>query len=97
MKSNWSKYDTNLLIEMLQKDTNPIRLCDLICELTRRGVHSSRVKNILVELSNSTDKFWNTFTVSDFAIAGLDLMGWKKYDGKREEINKLISSKLIFD
>ncbi|MGM9920649.1 MAG: hypothetical protein ACI33O_05335 [Bhargavaea sp.] len=93
---DWNKFSTQLLIEMLQKDENPIEICDLICELTRRKVHSSRVRDRLRELSKSQAVFWNNYLVSDFALAALDLMGWEPYDGSREEVIALIGSGLNF-
>lgn len=96
MRTNWNKFSTQLLIDMLEQDNNPVEICDLICELTKRKVHSSRVRDILRELSKSTIVFWNDYTISDFALAALDLMAWDSYKGNREEVSTLIASGLNF-
>jgi hypothetical protein len=97
MRKNWNKFSTQLLIEMLQKEDNPIEICDLICELTKRKSHSSTVREILRKLSTSQAVFWNDYYVSDFALAALDLMSWDAYEGSREEVNTLIKSGLVFE
>lgn len=97
MRRNWNKFSTQLLIEMLKKDENPIEICDLICELTKRKSHSSTVRDILRKLSKSQAVFWNDYLVADFALAALDLMAWDNYKGDREEVNRLIESGLNFE
>jgi glycosylphosphatidylinositol transamidase (GPIT) subunit GPI8 len=96
MRTNWNKFSTQLLINILEQDNNPVEICDLICELTKRKVHSSRVRDILRELSKSTIVFWNDYTISDFALAALDLMEWDSYKGNRKEVITLIASGLNF-
>lgn len=97
MRKNWSKFSTQLIIEMLQKEDNPVEVCDLICELTKRKRRSSTVHDVLRKLSKSEAVFWNNYLVSDFAIAALDLLTLDAYKGNREEVNRLIESGLVFE
>ncbi len=95
MSQDWNKFPSNLLIDMLPVE-NPMNQCGIICELTRRGLHSSSSRDAIRKLKDDKSVFWNNYTVSDFAIAALDLMGWDKYSGKREEIRNLINAELSF-
>lgn len=97
MKDVWAKMGREILIEMIKsKDVNVLDKCAVLCELTKRNVHSSNVRDAIIPLKDDTSVFWNTYLLSDFAYAALHLMDWEKYDGNREEIKNLISSKLVF-
>ena len=97
MKNDWSKMSRELLIEIVKsKEVNVLDKCAILCELTKRNIHSSSVRDAIVPLKSDHSVFWNTYLLSDFACAALHLMDWEKYDGNREEINNLISSKLVF-
>ncbi len=95
MKPNWNKFDSSLLVQMLPVE-NPLNQCGIICELTRRGLHSSTCRDAIRKLKDSKAVFWNNYLVSDFANAALDLMGWDDYSGEREETINLISTQLRF-
>lgn len=96
MKQNWNKFESGLLVKMLPVE-NPLNQCGIICELTRRGLHSSSCRDAIRSLRDNTAVFWNNYLVSDFANAALDLMGWDDYNGERDEVKALISARLAFD
>lgn len=97
MKNVWTKMDREILTEMIKsKHVNALDKCAILCELTKRGIHSSRVREAIAPLKNDNSVFWNTYLLSDFAYAALHLMGWEEYNGNREEIKRLISSQLSF-
>lgn len=97
MKHAWAKMGRELLTEMIKSnDVNVLDKCAILCELTKRNIHSSSVRDAITPLKSDNSVFWNNYLLSDFACAALHLMGWEKYDGSREEIKNLISSKLVF-
>ena len=67
-----------------------------ICSMVREKNDIEQSGKILKQLSEDNTKFWNTYLVSDFAIAALDILGIKKYDGNRYEIQRMIQSELNF-
>lgn len=94
MRNNLSKLNRELLLETLRSQTNPIELCNIICEITKRGIHSSSTREAIAFHKDNQDVFWNTFLVSDFARAALHILKWEKYNGDRREVLKLIESGL---
>ncbi len=97
MRTGLNKIASSLLIEMLPRTESPIEKCNIICEMVRRGRHSSRERGIIKIESENNDVFWNNYLVSDFAVAALHLLKWEKYSGDRNEIKELIESGLQFE
>ena len=68
-----------------------------ICALVKGELKLTNATEILKSLAQDNVKFWNTYLVSDFAIAALDIMGIRKYRGDKYEIKRLIPSGLKFN
>lgn len=96
MKANLNDLSSEKLIEMLN-DKNPTIVCQAICELTNRPQHSSIEFEQLQKLCDNKTPFWNDFLISDFAEASLDILGQVKYTGNKNEVKRLIESKLDFN
>lgn len=96
MRRDWSKTSSEALVQMLPRE-NPINKCGIICELASRDKHTSSERSVITSLKNDRSIFWNVYTVSDFACAALDVLGWEKYTGDKEEVNNLIGVKLILE
>ncbi len=95
MKNNWNKLAPSLLAKCLPLE-NKVNQCAIICELVKKNVHSSEVRDSISLLKSSSSVFWKPYLVSDFAIAALHILGMEEYTGNREEIKALISSGLNF-
>ena len=97
LDSCWKSRGESYLIDTLKNDKNPLEICSIMCELTKRESHSSAAREILRELSKLQVVFWNNYLVSDFALAALDLLKWEPYSEDREEVKGLIETKLNFE
>ena len=95
MKKSLNKANTSKIFEMLYSGKS-ISICEALCELVHRDIHTEDAEKAISDLENNQLSFWNQYKVSDFAIAAKDLLGYGNYDGNREEIKTLISCKLQF-
>lgn len=108
MKNNDAYYaECNALVKRMNLEGKPE---DILAGLTHRGgliringimnaVHYSlktpEAVSLIKDLKNDTVTF-DTYSVSDFAIAALDVLGVEKYNGNKQQILDLIGSKFAF-
>lgn len=87
--------NTKSIINMLNSKS-VIKKCEAICEIVKLDIHDPNIANALKMMKSDDSSFWNFYTVHDFAVAALHLLGIEKYNGHREEIQNLISVHMNF-
>lgn len=97
MKPNsMGNLETSVILSVLQKG-GTIQKCNSLIELVKRKETTDEISKVIKLAASDDSPLWNSYLVSDFAKAALDVLGIRKYDGNREEINNLISVKLCFN
>lgn len=88
------KGDRNVIFECLSCNGAIFRM-NAIGNTAIFGMNDDKTINRLIELKN--DKiFLDGYTVGDFAIVALDILGYEKYQGNNSRIDALIETKFDF-
>lgn len=77
-------------------DSILLKIDAIICAVKKKTSDKEIIKEI-ISLKNNTHYLRSVaFTVGEFAIAGLHLLGIEQYNGDNASINRLIESKFDF-
>lgn len=100
MQSNYHELSSVDLIKYI-KSGSVLECCGAICEVACRKLNQGIIVDddaidAISEHRGDNSVFWNSYTVGDFAIAALHLIGRGQYTGNREEIKGLIDVQLSF-